>query len=402
MRYVNAVSRITAVIIAVALVLIIAGCASVVVPAHAAPQSSPTHKVIIRSAGEPADYSLTVSGQIVSGPREQSDRATAHRVNGHVGTGDTVDTITYTGHITAFQANSSTLKATLDGTLIDARLLDANHLQLETRSTGNTSQRPVRYTVTVSTTIVSGEGTEDRDMPTNTTTVSGWLLPGDSDGFYFYGEIVAVSTSRPARVHVNGQSRSVATLRQSAHHQSTHNRSATPTPRPTATPHSTVHTLVIEQQNGSTGYSLVVSGSVRTLTASESSDSIAGNSVTGNVGGLPWQQKSTDSKDVIHYTGELLDFEYDGGTVHVRVDGEQTDPTSLSNTPATTPPSTRTNTPTPDSSPTTAPVTPTEETTVAPTTSPSDSPSSGGPLIPTWFLIGLVVASLVTLRLWGK
>jgi hypothetical protein len=399
MRHSSSVSKTTASIIAVALVLVIASSGSVVVPAHAEPQSAPTHKVIIRSAGEPADYSLTVSGTIVSGPRELGDRATAHRVHGHVGPNDTVDALTYTGHITAFQTDSSTLKATLNGTLIDARILDANHLQFETRSPGNTSQQPVRYTVAVSETIVSGEGTEDRDSPTNTTTVSGWLLPGDSDGFYYQGEIVDVSTSHPARIHVNGQPRSVPTLNHQAHSQRTHNRS-TPTPRPTSTPPSNVHTLVIDHQTGSVGYSLVVSGSIRTLEASESSDSIAGNSVNGNVGEVTGQQNSTDSKDVIHYTGKVLDFEYDGGTVHVRLDGKQTDPTSLINTPANTPPSIQTNTQTPDSPTTTA--SPTEVATVEPTTSSPDSPASGGPLIPNWFLIGLVIASLATLRLWGK
>jgi hypothetical protein len=187
------------------------------------PPSTSTHKLLIRSAGKGANYTVQVSGTIDSGPREKSDTVYKRKVNGHLGSNDTVDAITYTGHITSFQSPSSILKATLDGTFLsNASILDANHLRLVTQSNGSPSQ-PVRYRVTVTGTIASGEGVEERDSPTNTTTVSGWLLPGDSDEFYFTGEIVSSSSSVSDRVSVlvNGKSRSLV---------------SSPTPTPTSTP----------------------------------------------------------------------------------------------------------------------------------------------------------------------
>lgn len=330
-------------------------------------QSSPTHKLILRSADEDATYSLTVSGTIVSGSNEQNDRITQRQAKGRVNGTDTVDAITYTGHITAFESSSSRLKATLDGTFLDARLLDANHLRLATPANGNS--QPVRYTIRVTKTIVSGEDGEERDSPTNTTTVTGWLLPGDSDGFYFQGEIVssASSVSSDASIQVNGHSRSLVAPPRLASSQKTSTQSS-----PTATPRSSSeqsHTLVIEQVNGSTGYTVTISGEV-TLRHTESDDSIAGPTVIGHVGGYPWQKSSDDSRDVITFTGELQNFEFDGnnGKIRVTLDGKRVSPTSLVATPRSTP------TPTP-----TRTATPTTRTASSPTPTPSTATTPEGP-----------------------
>jgi hypothetical protein len=256
-------------------VLVCAGVGgSITVSADAHSQSASPQKVILRTGGDSGTtYSLTVSGTIVSGPREQNDRTTAQRVEGHVSETDAADAIIYTGQITSFQADSSNLKATLDGTLINPQILDASHLQLTTRSTEKTSQQPVRYTVTVSNTIVSGEDTEARDSPTNTTTVSGWLLPGDSDGFYFREAIISSSVNRKASVQVNGQSRSLRSPSRpaAARNTITTQSSPPPTAQPSPSKNTTAHILVITQVNGSVGYTVTVSGQI-TLQYTEASD----------------------------------------------------------------------------------------------------------------------------------
>jgi hypothetical protein len=230
------------------------------------PPSTSTHKLLIRSAGKGTNYTVQVSGTIGSGPREKSDTVYKRKVNGHVGSNDTVDAITYTGHITSFTASSGDLKATLDGTfLLNASILDANHLRLVTQSNSSTSQRSVRYRVTVTGTIASGEGVEERDSPTNTTTVSGWLLPGDSDGFYFTGEIVSSSSSVSDRasVYVNGKSRSLV---------------SSPTPTPTSTP-SPIPTTTSPQQETN-------SPSLPPTTASPADDSSLSKVMIGGAIGL--------------------------------------------------------------------------------------------------------------------
>ena len=362
----------------VCVVLVLVGMSgAVTMPAHAAPQSSPTHKLLIRSTGEGATYSVTVSGAIDSGPREKSDTVHKRTVNGHVGQKDTVDAITYTGHITVFNASSPDLKATLDGTFLDALILDANHIQLTAPSSGKSSQ-PVRYTIHVNKKIVSGEGVEERDSPTNTTTVTGWLLPGDTDGFYFQGEIVssATSVSGAPNVSVNGQSRSLGSSSQTDQSLNVSSQS-TPTPTPQSSPtkrsnRSSGHTLVIEQVNGSVAYTVTITGKV-TLKQAESTDAIGGPMVTGRVGGMPWNETSSDPKDVIHFTGELQDFEYNtnNGKIRVRLDGKPIDPQSLVNTPSRTPqPTTPTPTVTTPTTPTTSPT----SSTATPTTTVSSTP----------------------------
>lgn len=371
----------------VGILVLVAMSGAVTLPAHAAPQSASTHKLLIRSAGGGANYSLTVSGTVVSGPREQADRNTSTHVTGHVGKKDTVDAITYTGHITAFNTANPKLKATLDGTFLDASILDANHLRVTLPSHGKS--QPVRYTIRVSKTIVSGEGVENRDSPTNTTTVTGWLLPGDHDGFYFRGKIVSSATSvnGAANVSVNGTSRSLgSSVRATPSAKASTQSAPTPQSSPTVTPHSSPskranqsagHTLVIAQVNGSVGYTATLSGTI-TINQIESGDSIAGRTVTGRVGRLPWTNTSTDSRDVIHFTGELQNFEYNtnNGQIRVRLDGKQVDPNSLLNTPPHPPTTTNPSTPTVAK---TTPSTPTATETSTPTAS---SPMPDAPTAP--------------------
>jgi hypothetical protein len=146
---------------------------------------------------------------------------------------------------------------------------------------------------------------------------------------------------------------------------------STPTTSPQASPtnQSPSHTLVIIQQNGSVGYTVTVSGTL-SLQHRESGDSIAGQTATGQVGGFPWQETSNDSRDVIHFTGELQDFEYNAGQLRVMLDGKRIDPGSLRNTPA--------HTPTPMQTPTQT-ASPTQTSRTTPASSPSPAPTAATP-----------------------
>jgi hypothetical protein len=395
-------SRSTFAILAVFLVLVLASSGAVIAPAHAAPQSQPTHTLILRSSGVITNYFVAVSGTIVSGPQETSDTVRRQQVRGYIGgatdnkDGNATDVIKYTGYITAFSAEQPQLRAILDGTVLrNASILNAHHIQMRYTSSNKAPRQPSRYTIVVSGPIVRGEDTEDRDTPTNTTTVSGWLQPGDSDGFYFRGGLnpAASSVSRPTKFRINSNQ---WTANPSTTTHTTSAPSPTPTPQPSSTSRSKAHTLVIKQQNGSVGYTVTVTGSV-TLDTTESSDSIAGNTVRGRVGGLPWKENITDSKDVIHFTGKLLGVEYEdeAGTIHIILDGEQTDPNSLINTPQQTPmPTTSTLPPTTATTPPTRTVTSTAHPTTSTTTTPQSSTGSGFSL-QLWIILGLAIVSVL-------
>jgi cell division septation protein DedD len=126
------------------------------------------------------------------------------------------------------------------------------------------------------------------------------------------------------------------------------------------------HTLVITHVSGSSSWSIRASGSIQLdTTTTEDTDGIGGLTASGSVGGLPWQKNVSDPKDIIYFTGDILQFDLGGtGDARVTLDGKHVTPQSLKNTPAHTPTPTPTATPTPSpttqtSSPQTASPTPT-------------------------------------------
>lgn len=182
----------------------------------------------------------------------------------------------------------------------------------------------------------------------------------------------------------------------------------TTTPATTTDSPSKTHTLVITltEPNGSVGYTVTVSGTV-SINGTESGDSIAGQSANGRLGGLPWEKKRSDRKDVIRFTGELRDFEYDGeGKIRITLDGKRIDPAKLVGTPPP-PPSTATSTTTSPPNTETATSTTTPTATSSPTTvAPSRTPSSNGGMfgvdLPLSFVIALVGAALIIVLRWTK
>lgn len=163
-----------------------------------------------------------------------------------------------------------------------------------------------------------------------------------------------------------------------------------------ATPQSgATHTLVIEQTgNNSVGYSVSVSEEI-TAIDNETSDSITGQTASGRVGGLPWKDTSSDNKDEIRFTGQIRDFEHDGGDIRLVLDGKQVDPSSLHNTPQESP------TPTTDSSP--SPTSPEKSPTHTPpstlTSTPTPSSEGGGGWLSLNLILGISVASVLIFAL---
>jgi hypothetical protein len=136
------------------------------------------------------------------------------------------------------------------------------------------------------------------------------------------------------------------------------------------------HTLVIIHVSGSPSWSITASGSIQLdTTTTENTDSIGGKTADGSVGGLPWEDNASDPRDVIYYTGELLQFDLGGtGTARITLDGKRVNPQSLKNTP--TPTATPTPSPTVTATPTTRQSTATQTPALnTPMTSPS-TPSS--------------------------
>jgi hypothetical protein len=127
------------------------------------------------------------------------------------------------------------------------------------------------------------------------------------------------------------------------------------------------HTLVITHVSGSPSWSITASGSVQLDTqTTEATDSIRRTTAHGTVGGFAWDENASDPKDVIYYTGNILQFDLGGtGQARVTLDGKRVTPRSLKNTPTPTPTPMATRT---VSSPTTTP------TPMPPTTTHSSTP----------------------------
>lgn len=161
---------------------------------------------------------------------------------------------------------------------------------------------------------------------------------------------------------------------------------------------SKTHKLVITTSGKPASYSFAVSGRLNAKTT-EPIDSVQGQGVSGRVGGVPWKNSTNDTKDVIHFTGEITDFQADKG-IRLRLDERRTNPMRLRRTPEPTPtqkqPSSSTLTPTstPSSVPTTSSDMPstTSQTSQNETSATAQSDSGGASMILAGFVGGMVVA----------
>lgn len=151
----------------------------------------------------------------------------------------------------------------------------------------------------------------------------------------------------------------------------------TSTPKPTQTGGDS-HKIEIIHVNGSVSYRLTSAGTINFVQAhAEKTDQISGQTASGDVGGLPWETNSNDSKDVIRFTGEVYDLELNDkdGKVRVTLDGKPIDPNTLRTTPTPAASTARTETPastaTVTSTPSPSPRSPTH-TARAPTHTPAN------------------------------
>lgn len=162
------------------------------------------------------------------------------------------------------------------------------------------------------------------------------------------------------------------------------------------------HTLEIIHVNGSVSYQLTSSGKISFAQAhAEDTDNIAGNTASGDVGGLPWEANSNDSKDVIRFTGDVLDLELNdrNGKVRVKLDGKRVNPDSLQNTPtpSSTPSATETTTPPATDSPAST-LSPTSTSPTGSTSSASDDGGFGSSLSLSFVLAIAGIGVLLLLR----
>lgn len=172
---------------------------------------------------------------------------------------------------------------------------------------------------------------------------------------------------------------------------------------PNSTQSPQTHTLVLSSTGQPTSYTLTVSGSL-TAETTEAVDSVQGRSVTGRVGGIPWQKTSNDTRDVIQFTGRITDFQVHGSGLRLRLDGKQVRPASLRSTPqptpTQTPPSTTARSP-PSATPSPT-ATPVPTTSVSDTSVSSSSPeSNAGEHSLEFGLLGTIMAGVVGLLAIG-
>lgn len=105
---------------------------------------------------------------------------------------------------------------------------------------------------------------------------------------------------------------------------------ASPTVDQTSPPQNTSeeHTLVIETTGEPIQYTLSASGSVSG--DSGENDAVQGKTLSGRVGGVPWNNTSNDTKDTITYTGYIETFQHRGDNVQLQLDEQEISPTTLS------------------------------------------------------------------------
>lgn len=80
------------------------------------------------------------------------------------------------------------------------------------------------------------------------------------------------------------------------------------------------HTLIIETPGEPIQYTLSASGSISG--ESGENDAVQGKTLSGRVGGVPWNNTTDDTKDTITYTGHIETFQYRGDDPQLQLDGQ--------------------------------------------------------------------------------
>lgn len=255
MTAVRAFCHARSVLVVVAGLVVLSGGAVVTAgPATTADQTTQKqpaqHTLVIKTTGNPVQYTLSVSGRIRGDPNE-TDSVQGNTLNGRVGgvpwknrTNDTKDTIRYSGYIETFQHRGNDIQLLLDGTQIAPATLATNHIKIVAP---NASNNPINYGISVTGNATTGESTEGQDRTVsqpNDTLLQGQLADS-SDSFYFTGKVSVESISKQTHVFVNGQNVTVPSQRNGSE------VFLTDTSAPTDTPPST-STATVPQTQGPT------------------------------------------------------------------------------------------------------------------------------------------------------
>jgi hypothetical protein len=162
-----------------------------------------SHRLVIRGLDQRATYSVQANGTVSTRKTERTDASRTSIVTGLVGPNDSIDIITFTGHITTFSTDGG-LRVTVDGRSVNPTVLDGHYIQFEPTRQSST---PVNYTFTVNGSTEPTQLAEPTDSPPspNTSRVTGTLTGTDIDAFYYTGNITNSTVSGPLTVTIDGQ-----------------------------------------------------------------------------------------------------------------------------------------------------------------------------------------------------
>lgn len=190
--------------------------------------SNDTHTLSI-TADTSSRYAVIASGtaNLTSQTREADDSVRQREIQGSISGNDSQDTVTFTGHIVAFQATEN-VTTTLDGQPVAPAVLNGSYIRFTNMDESNKGV----YAISVNETIGPTGSLESEDTVTpNESSAMGTLAKnGDTDAYYYSGAIETSDFTGDGRVFINGQE---VPLNNSSSSTST---TSLPTPTETTTP----------------------------------------------------------------------------------------------------------------------------------------------------------------------
>ncbi len=123
-------------------------------PTQISTNNTQNKTLVIMSTGEPASYTISVSGTLTANTTEPVDSAQDQSMTGLVGgiawdnTTDSKDTIQYTGEITDFQGDESNLRIMQNGTEVSPADLSQSPSLTQTQSSDESPTETQRSTPT--------------------------------------------------------------------------------------------------------------------------------------------------------------------------------------------------------------------------------------------------------------
>ncbi len=168
--------------------------------------SNNTHTLSI-TAKTPGRYAVIATKDVglTDNTKEAEDSVRQQEIQGSIGTEnpdgvDRQDTIVFTGYIVGFQATHN-VSVNLDGQSVAPAALNGSHI----RFTNLRESKKGAYEFTVDGTISPTRSVESEDSVINSSATGTLAKNGETDSFYYSGEIESSEFSGSGRVFINGQ-----------------------------------------------------------------------------------------------------------------------------------------------------------------------------------------------------